>query len=252
MKTQSFKQTNSEQTKTTSPTQITTEETTTTPEKNKVFFYRDILFAVTIFSLFYSFEFIPNFSDEYYKIEKEFYAAKKENSRALKEVKKAAEDSKEYKNYLKVNTTYKSVVSKLNKVKSDEKVFGFRSFQLFATSLFPIIAIFFYVIYNLFRSYKVERKNIGIRFVHYVVIMFCFFQFFWIFKTVQDYPKYVYYLSTILSTYFVGLGVFIIHRQKNKLIQKLRNKLFRVSFYGMRYAEEDKKEKMAQIVEEPL
>lgn len=254
MKTQSFKQTNSEQTKTTLQTKITTEERIQTTEKNNKLFVKDFFIATIIASLFYCFEFIPNFSDQYLDKIQDHKSAKAQRTIALKNIKEYVKENNPelYNMYLaeKVNTD--KIYKEFKQIKEEESVFGFKSFQLFATALFPIIAIFFYVIYNLFRSYRVERNNIGVRFVHYVVIMFCFFQFLWIFKTVQDYPKYVYYLSTILSTYFVGLAVYIIHKQENKLIQKLRNKLFRVSLYGMRYAKEDKKEKMAKIVEEPL
>ncbi|CAL2056126.1 hypothetical protein [Tenacibaculum sp. 190524A05c] len=255
MKTRLFKQTNSEQTKTTSQTQITTEEKIQTTEKNKKkLFVKDLLIATIIASLFYCFEFIPNFSDQYLDKIQEHKSAKAKRTIALNNIKEYVKEnnSELYSNYLSEKLNTDKVYKEFKEVKQEESVFGFKSFQLFATALFPIIAIFFYVIYNLFRSYKVEKRNIGIRFVHYVVLMFCFFQFFWIFKAIQDYPKYVYYLCTILSTYFVGLAVYIIHKQENKLIQKLRNKLFKVSLYSLRYADESKKEKMAQIIEEPL
>lgn len=210
--------------------------------------------ATIIASLFYCFEFIPNFSEEYLDKIQEHKSVKANRTKALNDIKVYAKEnnSELYNKYLIEKVKTDKVFKEFKEIKQEESVFGFKSFQLFATALFPIVAIFFYVLYNLFRSYKVERNNIGVRVVHYVVIMFCFFQFFWIFKTVQDYPKYVYYLCTILSTYFVGLAVFIIHKQENKLMQKLRNKLYKVSLYSLRYADESKREKMAEIIEEPL
>ncbi|MFY7671575.1 hypothetical protein ACOSP6_10875 [Tenacibaculum sp. MEBiC06402] len=255
MKTRLFKQTNSGPTKTILPTQIITEERSLiTAKSNKKLFFKDLLIATVIASLFYCFEFIPNFSEEYLGKIQEHKEAKAKRTDALNELKSYVKTNNFdlYSKYSieKKNTDKK--FSEFKEIQEKERVFGFKSLQLFATALFPVIAIFFYVLYNLIRSYKVEEKNIGIRVIHYVVMMFCFFQFFWIFKTIQDYPKYVYYLCTLLSTYFVGLAVYIIHKQENKLIQKLRNKLFRVSLYSLRYADENKKEEMAKIVEEPL
>ena len=224
-------------------------------EKSNYFnLFKNILFAILIVSLFYSFEFIPNFSDNYLEKIKEHKHAKSKRTDLLNQLKEYTQSTNPilFNKYEIERNNTNNIYNEFKKVKAEESVFGFKSFQLFATALFPIVAIFFYALYNLNRSYRVENRNIGIRLIHYVVLMFCFFQFFWIFKTFQDLPKYAYYLVTFLSTYFVGLAVYIIHIQENKIIKKLKNKLIKVSVYSLHYVEENKKEKMAQIIEEPI
>jgi hypothetical protein len=241
---------NSELIKVTKQIKTTEGKQTTTSKKSKNKLFQHLVFATIIASLLYCFEFIPNFTQTYLDSEANFYAAKKENSSALQKIKKAAEGTKEYEQYLLVNSAYKNVSSNFKQVKEDEKVYGFDSFQIFAKVLFVTIALFVYVLFNLVRSYRLEKVNIGVRIIHYVMIMYCFFQFFWIFKPLQDFSKPVYYLMTIISTYFVALAVWIYDKQRVKLIQKLQDDRVKLSFYGMRYAKEDKKEEMINVVKQ--
>ncbi|AUC13796.1 hypothetical protein BTO06_00920 [Tenacibaculum sp. SZ-18] len=198
--------------------------------------------------MFYSYEFIPNFSKVYSDGESRFYDVKNKNKKALNKLKASAKGTKEYQEYLEVNKVYREVSAEFKQIKKEERFFGFDSFQLFSTEFFTTVAIFFYVFFNLVRSYRVERNNIGIRIIHYVLLFYCFFQFFWIFKTLADFSKLMYYLFTLGSTYFVALAVWIYEKQRVKIISKLKEDRVKLSFYGMKYAKEDKKESMIDVV----
>lgn len=198
--------------------------------------------------MLYSYEFIPNFSEAYLNGESKFYDIKNKNKKALNKLKASTKGTAEYQEYITINEQYKKVSAEFKEVKKEERFFGFDSFQLFSTEFFTTIAIFFYVLFNLIRSYRIERNNIGIRVIHYVLLFYCFFQFFWIFKTLTDFSKPVYYLFTLGSTYFVALAVWIYEKQRVRLISKLKEDRVKLSFYGMKYAKEDKKESMIDVV----
>lgn len=88
--------------------------------------------------------------------------------------------------------------------------------------------------------------------IHGVLITFCFFKLFWIFKTFPDFSKPVYYLMTIFSAYFVGLAVYLIDKQQVKRNKRLKQKLLKVSYYAMQNSKEEKLDDMAKIIKKPF
>ena len=157
------------------------------------------IFALLLGFSFFSYEFLPNFSESYYKAQNEALEAKKLNTEALAQVKNYAKGTTAYENYLNANEHKKIAFQKFNRVKEDEKVFGFRSFQLFWERLGLFLGIFIYALYNLYRSFYFESENIGSKIIHGFIISVCMFYFFWIFQAFQDVTKITYYLMTFLS-----------------------------------------------------
>lgn len=201
-------------------------------------------------SLLYSFEFLNNFSEDYNRSEKEFYSAKKRNTEALNSFKDSFKNTIEFQSYLEVNRQYKEVANRFKQVKKNETFFGFKSFQLFAAKFFTYLALFIYFVFNLYRSFSVERKNYGVKFIHVLMIGYCFFNFYWIFQVFQDVGKPMYYLMTIFSAYFIYLALYIMHRQEAFKFKKLKKAFMKVSIHSIRFAREDKVDEMEKIIKE--
>ncbi|CAM1342351.1 membrane hypothetical protein [Tenacibaculum amylolyticum] len=211
-----------------------------------------ILLGILFASLLYAFEFFEKSSEEYILAKKEYLEMKSANKEALTDVKKVAIGTTQYEKYTSVNNDYKKSTEKYKEAIKQEKVFGFDNFQIFAFNLFPIISLLIYFILNLYKSFKNEPKNLGIKFIHGVFITFAFFKLFWIFKTFQDFSKPTYYLMTIFSAYFVALGVYLINRQQVRRSNKIKKKLLKVSYHALKNVKEEKLEEMAKVIEKPM
>ncbi len=219
-------------------------------EKNKLL--KSTLYGIIFAGLLFSFEFIDSYSNEYNNSKKQFNENKKENEAALKLVKEFAKEAEVYLAYKKVNSKYLSSKKKYNKVKKQEKVFGFKNLRLFVYNLFPLIALFGYILYNLKKSFRLEMNNIGPKLIHGVFLMYAFVKLFWIFQKYDDFNKPMYYIITLMCAYFVTLAVSIIEKQQVKKNKLLKKKLLMVSYHAMQNAKEEKLNEMVNVIKRPL
>ena len=83
-------------------------------------------------------------------------------------------------------------------------------------------------------------------------MLFSVVKLYWIFQSSFDLSKSEYYLYSLISTIAISYALWLFHLKELNWYRRVKNKLFKVSVYSLRYAKEDKKEKMAQIIEEPL
>lgn len=199
-------------------------------------------------TLFYSFELLPDFDKEYHIAEKEFLNLKKQNTLALKEVKKYAEGSLAYNRYSKVNKKKNLAYEKFNKIRKEQVVFGFDSLKIFFERFGFILSIFLYALYNLVKSFRNERNNIGNRLLHTFIISVTFFYFFWIFQQFQDFSKATYYFMTFASAGIVTLAVYLISKYQKDTISHLKKKLFLVAKTALLNTHTDKKEEMHSLL----
>ncbi|WP_075344143.1 hypothetical protein [Tenacibaculum agarivorans] len=251
-----FKLTNNQQTNKTQSLPKEKEPKTTIWTKIKSFFI--IIFSsLLVGGLYYSYIFIPRFSDDYIKADKEFLIAKEENTIALSKVKALAKGTKEYNSYLEARKNKKEKLDLFNNAKKRQRFFGFDSFHFFWERFTQNTTILIFAIWVLSITVR-DRKKIPkwkfkIRF--FIITTFIstnMFTYFWIFQKFQDFNKVTYYCLTLLFSYTLGLIVFIFVKNNQTLVNALKRKLFRVSVYSLNYCEEDKKEKLAKIIEEPI
>jgi hypothetical protein len=198
---------------------------------------------------FYSFEFIPDFSEQYYSAEKEAKNAKNINSIALAKVKDYAKGTEVYNAYLEVNKRKKEVFENYNAVVENEKVFGFKSLHFFWERLGLFLGFFMYALYNLYRSFYFERRNAGNKILHGFIISVCVFYFFWIFQTFQDFSKITYYLITILSAAVVVLAVSLVTKYQDHYINKLKKNIRDLVAFTFVNTRQDKKDEMIETLE---
>ena len=226
-------------------TQTTTEDQLLIRTRTKK--YLKYFFALILGTLFYSFEFIPNFSDREYGAEKQVKEAKKINAIALSKVKEYAKGSQAYQDYIKANNQKKEVFKHYNSVIEEEKVFGFNSFQLFWERFGLFLGFFIYALHNLFQSFYFERKNLGNKVLHGFIISVCMFYFFWIFQKFQDFSKVTYYLMTFASAGIVVLAVYLITKYQDHCINKLKETVSRLAAFSFLHTKQEKKPEMLEL-----
>lgn len=229
---------------------ITQTQTTTADQqliqaktRNYILYGLALLFGAS----FFSFEFFPNFSEDYYIAEKQAKEAKRINAIALSKVKEYARGTQVYRDYIKANNQKKEVFKHYNSVIEEEKVFGFNSFQLFWERFTFTLMIFIYAIYNLFRSFYLESKNIGSKLMHFFVINFCVFYFFWIFQKFQDFSKITYYLVTFISSIAVFTMIYLMTKYRDRYINKLKETISRLVAFSFLHTKQEKKQEMLQM-----
>ena len=108
----------------------------------KCIFY---IFCIFLGASFFSFEFIHDFSKEYYNALEEYAAAERESKIALDLVKKNAEGTIAGRIY---NKTYAKSTEKwkiLNVVSKDENVFGFKSLHFFLGTIWFVFLGFSFI-----------------------------------------------------------------------------------------------------------
>ena len=214
--------------------------------------YIKYILAILFGASFFSFEFVPNFSDNYYKAEAKAQEAKKMNAIALSKVKDYAKGTAIYNDYLKANKKKKEVFANYNNIVDKEKVFGFKSFHIFWERFVFTLMIFIYSIYNLFRSFYFERKNVGSKLMHFFVINFCMFYFFWIFQQFQDFSKLTYYLLTIISSAVIVFVVYFITKYQEHYINVLKRNYRDLAFFSILNTKKEKQKEVFELIEKNI
>ncbi|MFL0105823.1 hypothetical protein R5N98_02615 [Tenacibaculum maritimum] len=215
-----------------------------TKKSNKLITY---IVAILCGTLFYTHQFFPNFSESYYSALNKHKIAKKRRTIALQKVKNYAKGSSEFTEYYKEKKKTDIAWAKFKKIKADEQVFGFKSANLFLERFGLMLCFFVYAFYNLVKSFKRERNNIGSKVLHTFIISVTMFYFFWIFQQFQDFSKATYILMTILSSIVVTIGVWLITAYKKSRVTKLREQMFFIARLALRNSKPEKKEDMLNV-----
>lgn len=221
--------------------------------KNNNNFINVLLFVFLAISLF-AYEFIPNFSEKYYQAIDNHSKMKAERVIALNKLKEYTKKNNPelYKEYFEIKEKTNEAWEQYLKIKKEERFFNFRSVQLFSGEFFPNLALFILLVYILYNSYREKSKNVGIKILYFTFMSYCLFQFYWIFQPFQDVNRYIYIAMALFSSYFVGLAVYIINKQKVKRSERLKKKLLKVSYHALKNAKEEKLEEMAKVIEKPM
>ena len=207
------------------------------------------LLALLCATSFYLFEFFPDSSDELRIAYKKQIEAKKKSSVALEKVKKLAEGSKVHSEYLRERSNADKACENLEKIKNQERFFGFRSIKRFMGEFGLVLGLFIYALINLFRSFYFEHKNIGMKFLHGLIISVAMFYFFWMFEY-SDFSKITYYLMTLLSAGIVVLAVYLITKYQDHYINRLKDKISRLVAFSFLHTKQEKKPEMLNLFKE--
>ena len=178
---------------------------------------------------FYSFEFIIDFSNEYYFTLGDHKRAKRDKSKILEKLKNQAIGSTVFEEYLNRKRTADAAWEKHNEIKYKEELFGFKSLHFFWERFSLFFGVFIYTLYNLSLSFRYERKNLGSKIVHGLILSVCIFYFFWIFQKFQDFNKFTYYLMTFVSATVIVLAVSLIAKYQHHHINSLKETIAKVA-----------------------
>ena len=225
----------------------TDKEKTIPTRRNKLFL--KYLIAIICIASFYLFEFFPDSSEEYVIAKKEHIAAKKKRTIALNKVKKFSEGSEVYKQYMEEKINTDRAWENLKKVKEKDKVFAFTNIQQFMGEFGPMLGLFIYALINLFRSFYFERKNIGMKFFHGLIISVTMFYFFWMFEY-SDFSKATYYVIAFASAGIVVLAVYLITKYQDHYINKLKEVVSRLVAFSFLHTKQEKKPEMLKMFKE--
>ncbi|WP_144895174.1 hypothetical protein [Lutibacter sp. Hel_I_33_5] len=235
--------------RTTHQTQTIQEQTTRKARvRNKLAPY---LIAVICLTSFYSFEFLPNFSDRYNSALTEYNLAEKKNKAALKIVKDNAKGTVAGDAYA---ATYAVALEKWNTfkmAKKDERVFAFKSLQLFLGEFGPMFCFFVYAMFMLVRSFKFDKENIALKILHGLIISGTIFYFLWMFE-MSDFPRIIYYLMTLISATIVVWMVWLVKRFTESKVSKLEQQRKEIAKFVYLHTKPEAREKMLDLLEKNL
>ncbi len=223
------------------------EEKNQITERSKTFLY--FLFALILAVSFYSYEFFNDYSEEYYAAINKHTEEKKKRTKALEELKKLGEGTLEYSYYLERKKTTDLAYKNFNKVKENEKVFGFRSFYFFLERFGLWFGVFLYACFNLFRAFYFDKKNIGVKIIHSFIISVSMFYFFWIFQKFQDVSKITYYFATIISAIIVFVAVYYITKFNEHTRNRLKKQNLALAKIKIKKAAPEEEEKVLDEIE---
>lgn len=228
-------------------TQITTEEKTHRVRANRKLPY---IIAIICITSLYSFEFLPDFSEQYNTAVTEYNLAEKANKSALNLVKENAKGTLAGDAYKKTYAVSLEKWKHLKVVQKNEKVFGFKSLQLFVAEFGPMFCFFLYALFNLFKSFSLERKNVGTIILHGLIISGTIFYFFWIFQQFQDFSKPTYYFMTFVSAAIIVFAVSLISKYQNLGTNKLKETISRLAAFSFLHTKQEKKPEMLELFKE--
>ncbi|CAL2095802.1 conserved membrane protein of unknown function [Tenacibaculum sp. 190524A02b] len=194
--------------------------------------------------IFFSFEFIPNLSDEQFIAQTEFDNLKKQNTLALGKLKELTKDTSEYKEYISINKEKNLAYKKLKEIKESKKVFGFINLKIFLYHFGIAMCLFVYGVFNLFQSFYFERKNFSSKVLHGFIIFISLFKFYWVFQSYSDYSVFTYSIVSVFSLFILVLFVKLRTKYQDHNINRLRLYLYHISKKALLSAntEENRKE----------
>ena len=205
------------------------------------------LAAILCITSLYSFEFFPNFSEDYYSALNEYRSVEKANKLALDLVKKNAIGTPAGDRYGETRALSLEKWNQFEAIRNNEKVLGFKSLQLFVAEFGPMFCFFLYALFNLFRSLYFERKNMGMIILHGLIISGTMYYFFWIFQQFQDFSKFTYYVMTFISAAVVVIAVSLISKYQRHYINKLKETISRLVAFSFLHTKQEKKQEMLQM-----
>ncbi|CAM1357624.1 hypothetical protein [Tenacibaculum halocynthiae] len=222
------------------------EEKSQTIQKVKSFF--PYILAIVCVASLYSFEFFQNFSDEFVASENKYKASIKNVTTALNKVKNEATETEAYAEYLKAREIKDKFKSEYYKIRKEEKVFGFKSLQLFMAEFGPMLCFFMYSLYMLFRSFYFEKKNNGMKFLHGLILTGPIFYFYWMFQPFQDVSKMFYYFMTVFSVIMMVFTIYLITKYRNHRINKLKENQLELAKFAFKNTKPEKREEMLSTI----
>ncbi|WP_272152152.1 hypothetical protein [Tenacibaculum aiptasiae] len=125
-------------------------------------------------------------------------------------------------------------------VRNKDKVFVFKSMRFFIERFGLILCFFIYGFYNLNKTLRREKNNIGAVLFHTYIISVCIFYFLWIFQKFQDLNLASYILITITSASLITIGLYYMVKYKKDSITKLREQMFKISLIAIKNAKNEK------------
>lgn len=207
------------------------------------------LIAIICITSLYSFEFFQNFSKEYEHAKSEYQIEIDNVKNTLTEVKKEAKGSEAYNNYVKAKAQKSIAKKNYFNVKDKEQFLGFKSFQLFAAQFGPMLCFFIYILYMIFRAFYFDRKNVGVKVLHGLILTGPIFYFYWIFQPFQDVSKVTYYFMTFVSATVVVFAVFLITKYQDHRINRLKKGQFELAKFTFKNTKPEKREEMLTTIE---
>ncbi|CAA0204075.1 membrane hypothetical protein [Tenacibaculum maritimum] len=206
------------------------------------------LIAIVCITSLFSFEFLNGYSDGFLlsksKYEKEINNVKK----ALAEVKRISKNTREYEGYLKAKTVKNETKILYLELKKKEEVFGFDNKKIFLAQFGSMFCFLIYGLFMLFRSFRKEKKNFGIKILHATILIGPIFYMYWIFQPFQDVSRASYYFVAVVSTFLVVLAVYLITKHKRDKINYLQENLLEVARFTFKNTKPEKREEMLEMI----
>lgn len=179
--------------------------------------------AVICVIAFFCANFFPEKTESYLNAKKKHYEARSERQNALEEVKLLTKGTTEYKNYLLAKSKADLAWKKYQDVKKADRVFGFTNIQQFLGQLGWVFGLFFYSVFNLFRSYTSSTNDKGYQILHVVLNGISIYYMFWLFQPFQDLSLIYYIVFSILFSVLISYSIHLMVKYNMSDIGKLQS-----------------------------
>ncbi|PKH50833.1 hypothetical protein CXF68_09105 [Tenacibaculum sp. Bg11-29] len=101
----------------------------------------------------------------------------------------------------------------------------------------------------IFRSFYFDRKNVGVKVLHGLILTGPIFYFYWIFQPFQDVSRVTYYFMTFVSAIVVVFAVFLITKYQDHRINRLKKGQFELAKFTFKNTKAEKREEMLTTIE---
>lgn len=225
--------------------EIAEEQIPTIQKVKKLFPY---ILAIICITSFYSFEFFNGFSDEFFASKKEYQLKIDKVTASLSKIKEYSKNTEAYQEYLQAVEAKNIAKKKYFEVKKSDRFFGFKTTRTFLVQFGPMLCLFMYALYMLFRSFYFEKKNNGMKFLHGLLLTGPMFHFYWIFQPFQDVSKMSYYFMTVFSVIMVVFTIYLITKYRNHRINKLKENQLELAKFAFKNTKPEKRDEMLSTI----
>ena len=211
---------------------------------------RMLVFLLVLFCglTFYLHKFVPPYSSEYYKLKSKHTELKKERNKAFEALRKSPENVDLVQRYIFIKNKTDKVWDKYKIECASLKYMGFKTKHHFLAHFGLTCILLVYPLFNLFRSFYYEKRNLASRVFHMFVLSVGMFNLFWSLNTLQDLSNFEYFLATVLSAILLTIGIRLFTQYRQTRINELKGSIREISQFAMFNTLPNKQQEMFKIL----
>lgn len=225
----------------------TIQEVTKKNKKNVLY----AILAVVCATAFFIHELVEDVPIEYELALQKHESAKNKRTKALNVLKEEAIGTKAYEKYLQEKIATDKAWEEFDRAKNKAEFLNFEDFQQFLGEIGWAIGLFIYSFFNLIMVFlEVNKSKKGKILLHTTFITISIYFMSWALFTHDDFPKYVYFIFSILTSIILAYAVVLITSQRYKHINALMLNIRSLIGFIFNHTKPESEEKMWDVLKE--